>query len=189
MLRNYGSLFIDYTYIDEDMIARQADLTSQQIYLLLKGLTQKRILHFVPRSKTPFITYTRDRVDGENLMITHDVYEDRKEQFTQRINTVISYATNDNVCRSRQLLRYFDETRSNDCGQCDVCLAHKRNPDRKQQLKDARNMITEVLNDKKQHHLTELLKLPLPSEILDTALEQLIFEEMIRVDSSYIYIE
>lgn len=189
LLRNYGSLFIDYTYIDEDMIARQADLTSQQIYLLLKGLTQKRILHFVPRSKTPFITYTRDRVDGENLMITHDVYEDRKEQFTQRINTVISYATNDNVCRSRQLLRYFDETRSNDCGQCDVCLAHKRNPDRKQQLKDARSMITEVLNDKKQHHLTELLKLPLPSEILDTALEQLIFEEMIRVDSSYIYIE
>lgn len=189
LLRNYGSLFIDYTYIDEDMIARQADLTSQQIYLLLKGLTQKRILHFVPRSKTPFITYTRDRVDGENLMITHDVYEDRKEQFTQRINTVISYATNDNVCRSRQLLRYFDETRSNDCGQCDVCLAHKRNPDRKQQLKDARSMITEVLNDKKQHHLTELLKLPLPSDILDTALEQLIFEEMIRVDSSYIYIE
>lgn len=189
LLRNYGSLFIDYTYIDEDMIARQADLTSQQIYLLLKGLTQKRILHFVPRSKTPFITYTRDRVDGENLMITHDVYEDRKEQFTQRINTVISYATNDNVCRSRQLLRYFDETRSNDCGQCDVCLAHKRNPDRKQQLKDARSMITEVLSDKKQHHLTELLKLPLPSEILDTALEQLIFEEMIRVDSSYIYIE
>ena len=120
LLRNYGSLFIDYTYIDEDMIAAQAGLTSQQIYLLLKGLTQKRILHFVPRSKTPFITYTRDRVDGEDLIITRDVYEDRKEQFAKRINTVIGYATNDNVCRSRQLLRYFDEPRSTDCGQCDV---------------------------------------------------------------------
>ena len=31
LLRNYGSLFIDYTYIDEDMIAAQAGLTSQQI--------------------------------------------------------------------------------------------------------------------------------------------------------------
>lgn len=189
LLRNYGSLFIDYTYIDEDMIAAQAGLTSQQIYLLLKGLTQKRILHFVPRSKTPFITYTRDRVDGENLIITRDVYEDRKEQFAKRINTVIGYATNDNVCRSRQLLRYFDEPRSTDCGQCDVCLAHKRMPDTERQLRDARNMITALLDDRKRHHLTELLSLRLPSDALDTALEQLIAEETIHVESSYVYIE
>lgn len=189
LLRNYGSLFIDYTYIDEDMIAAQAGLTSQQIYLLLKGLTQKRILHFVPRSKTPFITYTRDRVDGENLIITRDVYEDRKEQFAKRINTVIGYATNDNVCRSRQLLRYFDEPRSTDCGQCDVCLAHKRMPETERLLMDARNMITALLNDRKRHHLTELLSLRLPSDALDTALEQLIAEETIHVESSYVYIE
>lgn len=189
LLRNYGSLFIDYTYIDEDMIAAQAGLTSQQIYLLLKGLTQKRILHFVPRSKTPFITYTRDRVDGENLIITRDVYEDRKEQFAKRINTVIGYATNDNVCRSRQLLRYFDEPRSTDCGQCDVCLAHKRMPDTERQLRDARDMITALLDDRKRHHLTELLSLRLPSDALDTALEQLIAEETIHVESSYVYIE
>lgn len=189
LLRNYGSLFIDYTYIDEDMIAAQAGLTSQQIYLLLKGLTQKRILHFVPRSKTPFITYTRDRVDGEDLIITRDVYEDRKEQFAKRINTVIGYATNDNVCRSRQLLRYFDEPRSTDCGQCDVCLAHKRMPDTERQLRDARDMITALLDDRKRHHLTELLSLRLPSDALDTALEQLIAEETIHVESSYVYIE
>lgn len=189
LLRNYGSLFIDYTYIDEDMIAAQAGLTSQQIYLLLKGLTQKRILHFVPRSKTPFITYTRDRVDGENLIITRDVYEDRKEQFAKRINTVIGYAINDNVCRSRQLLRYFDEPRSTDCGQCDVCLAHKRMPDTERLLMDARNMITALLDDRKRHHLTELLSLRLPSDALDTALEQLIAEETIHVESSYVYIE
>lgn len=189
LLRNYGSLFIDYTYIDEDMIAAQAGLTSQQIYLLLKGLTQKRILHFVPRSKTPFITYTRDRVDGENLIITRDVYEDRKEQFAKRINTVIGYATNDNVCRSRQLLRYFDEPRSTDCGQCDVCLAHKRMPDTERLLRDARDMITALLDDRKRHHLTELLSLRLPSDVLDTALEQLIAEETIHVESSYVYIE
>lgn len=189
LLRNYGSLFIDYTYIDEDMIAAQAGLTSQQIYLLLKGLTQKRILHFVPRSKTPFITYTRNRVDGENLIITRDVYEDRKEQFAKRINTVIGYATNDNVCRSRQLLRYFDEPRSTDCGQCDVCLAHKRMPDTERLLRDARDMITALLDDRKRHHLTELLSLRLPSDALDTALEQLIAEETIHVESSYVYIE
>lgn len=189
LLRNYGSLFIDYTYIDEDMIAAQAGLTSQQIYLLLKGLTQKRILHFVPRSKTPFITYTRDRVDGEDLIITRDVYEDRKEQFAKRINTVIGYATNDNVCRSRQLLRYFDEPRSTDCGQCDVCLAHKRMPDTERLLRDARDMITALLDDRKRHHLTELLSLRLPSDALDTALEQLVAEETIHVESSYVYIE
>ena len=70
-----------------------------------------------------------------------------------------------------------------------MCLAHKRMPDTERQLRDARDMITALLDDRKRHHLTELLSLRLPSDALDTALEQLVAEETIRVESSYVYIE
>ena len=61
LLRDYGGLFADYVYIDESLIGLQTGYTVHQVYLILKGLTQQRILHFIPRSKTPLITYTLRR--------------------------------------------------------------------------------------------------------------------------------
>ncbi len=124
LLRLYGGLFNDYTYIDEVLVAQKSGLTQQQVYLILKNLTMKRIIHFIPQRKTPYISYSKSRDDGERIIISKSVYEDRKIEFEKRIEAIIEYAKNDNVCRSRQLLRYFGETDSNDCGLCDVCLEH-----------------------------------------------------------------
>ena len=68
LLRNYGGLFTDYVYIDEGLIAQQSGLTQQQIYLLLKGLSQRRILHFIPQRKTPYITYTQRREEMNRII-------------------------------------------------------------------------------------------------------------------------
>lgn len=76
----------------------------------------------------PLLTYTRDRVLPEDIVISKTVYEERKAQFEKRIESIINYAENDTVCRSRQLLRYFGETHTEDCQQCDVCLAHQKTP-------------------------------------------------------------
>lgn len=38
LLRNYGGLFADYQYIDESIIASQAQLTRDQCYQTLKSL-------------------------------------------------------------------------------------------------------------------------------------------------------
>lgn len=123
LLRSYGSLFVDLTYIDETMIARQAELTIQQVYFALKSLAARHIIQFIPRRKIPFISYTRDRVDGDKVVIPKEVWESRREQYEKRIKSMIRYAKNDEVCRSRQLLAYFGEENDRDCKQCDVCLA------------------------------------------------------------------
>ena len=125
LLRSYGSLFVDLTYIDETMIARQAELTIQQVYFALKSLAARHIIQFIPRRKIPFISYTRDRVDGDKVVIPKEVWESRREQYEKRIKSMIRYAKNDEVCRSRQLLAYFGEENDRDCKQCDVCLADK----------------------------------------------------------------
>ena len=125
LLRCYGSLFADLTFIDESLVARQAELTIQQVYFALKNLAARHIIKFIPRRKIPFITYTRDRVDGDKVVIPQEVWESRREQYVKRINSMLQYALDDTTCRSRQLLAYFGEENDSDCQQCDVCLEKK----------------------------------------------------------------
>ena len=189
LLRIYGGLFTDFVYIDESLIAQQAELSIQQVYFALKCLATKHIITFVPRRKIPYITYTRDRIDGDKVVITQEAYENRKEQFVKRINSMIAYAQTDFICRSQQLLRYFGEETKEDCKQCDVCLEHKGNDSvAKQMFEKAKESILQILGDQKKHHITELREIQVPSQQLENALEMLVSENQIHIDGSYIYL-
>ena len=189
MLRNYGGMFTNFVYIDQAFIAQKAGLQSQQqVYMILKNLADKRILQFVPQSKTPQITYTVRREAPERLIISKEVYDDRKKQYVKRIEEVLNYATNSHVCRSRQLLRYFGETRSTDCGQCDVCIEHRSDYLSEKSLKPVKEQIKALLADGERHHVTELLKLQIPQAHLSEAFSYLISEEEIHMQDSYIFL-
>ena len=185
LLRNYGGLFTDYHYIDEGFLASQTALEPQQVYQTLKGLGQRHILHFIPQKKTPYIRYTQRREDKEYLQFTPAIYEERLEQFRQRIQAVIQYATDDQVCRSRQLLRYFGETDSHDCGLCDVCLSHRKGGIVSEpRMNTAQEKILEMLADGKPHPITDLRSIQLPTDELDAALSYLLQEEYILQEDS-----
>ncbi|MBR1689064.1 MAG: RecQ family ATP-dependent DNA helicase [Prevotella sp.] len=189
LLRNYGGLFADYCYIDESLIARQAGLTAQQTYLALKSLAQKRILSFIPRRNVPFIRYSQRREETRHLWLPTAVYEERRDQYAARIEAMIRYAQTDDQCRSRQLLRYFGETRSTDCGQCDVCLSeHDGTMVAEDRLAAAKLRIQELLADGERHHVTELLSLQLPTDQLDAALQYLLAEEFVWQEDGYLFL-
>ena len=181
LLRNYGGLFTDYNYIDESFIASQTALQPHQVYMTLKSLSERHILHFIPQKKTPYIRYTQRREDMEYIQLRPAIYEERKDQFQQRIHAIIAYATNDQVCRSRQLLHYFGEENDHDCRQCDVCLSHR--PEgmvSEPRLNTAIEQVMALLSDGKPHPITDLRDIQLPTDELDAALKYLLKEEYIR---------
>ena len=186
LLRNYGGLFVDYNYIDESFIASQCGLQPQQLYMILKNLSDKHILHFIPQKKTPYVRYLQRREDPEHVLLPPAVYEERKEQFRGRIQAMISYATDDHVCRSRQLLRYFGEEDSHDCRQCDVCLSHPHDEVKEHINTPEAHAILELLADGNPHHITELREIQLPTEPLNAALEYLLCEEYIFQEDGFL---
>lgn len=131
-LRSYTGLFTDYAFISEETLAVRTGLTHRQVYEMLKELSRRRIVSYIPRKKTPYIIYTRERVESDRLNIPPAVYEERKARCEQRIKAMLEYVTNDTSCRSRMLLHYFGEQNEHDCGQCDTCLRlrHKTTTDR-----------------------------------------------------------
>lgn len=122
ILRSYTGLFTDYAYISEETLSVRSGLSCQEVYDILIMLSKRHILHYIPHKKTPYIIYTRERQETDRIYLSREVYEDRKESYTERIQAMIAYATAQENCRSRMLLRYFGEKNGHNCGHCDVCL-------------------------------------------------------------------
>ena len=181
LLRNYGGLFADYGFIDESMIAYQCGMKSNEVYDILKTLSQKHVIHFIPRKQVPYIRYMQRREDSEHISLPPAIYEERKSQYQERINAMLRYAKSNDKCRSRQLLEYFGEKDAKDCGQCDVCQSNEPHDTKK-----AQQQILTLLSDRKRHHVTELLRLRLPKEELDAALAYLLQEEYIIQQDGYL---
>ena len=184
LLRNYSGLFNGFQYIDETFLAQQTDSTTPMVYLLLKGLAQKNIIQFIPQKKTPLIRYRQRREESQYLSFPPAVYETLKERFSERIEHMINYATRGNQCRSQQLLRYFGETKSKPCGQCDVCLSHGNKTGFKVETKTATEAIKNILADKKPHEVKELMQLPFDSEAIQNALRKMALDEAITIEGT-----
>lgn len=188
-LREYSGMFSDYRYIDESRLAQLSGLNQQQVYLILKSLNHRRIIHFIPQRSTPLVTYTRDRMLAEEIVIPKSVYEERKEQFERRVRAMVGYATNDMVCRSRQLLRYFGEKDSHDCQQCDVCIDRRSMDDKENAEKEAEEKIIELLSDHERHHVAELHNIDCSPKAMQEAIRLLVNEEIVKTEQSYIYLD
>lgn len=180
ILRMYCGLFSDYVYINENAIARACNIEPIEVYQILKELSRKHIVNFIPRKKIPYIKYTQNRVETKEIVIPKDAYEQRKLLFRKRIEAVLSYAEDDYICRSRQLLKYFGEEKTENCKQCDVCLNNKKETeaDRKR-CHETKEAIMNLLSDKKPHELTELYSISSNINDIDKVLETMVFEEEI----------
>ena len=106
-------------------------------------------MDYIPRKKTPYIIYTRERLELRFLHIPASVYEERKARYEARIKAMEEYVTTENICRSRMLLRYFGEKNEHNCGQCDVCLSHRATDTLTgKSLEELKKKITELLAQK-----------------------------------------
>lgn len=179
LLRNYGGLFVDYGFIDEALIASEAELQKPVVYQLLKQLAEKHIISFIPQKRTPYVRYLQRREDCEFLLFPPAIYEDLKTRYEQRIQAIISYAKTSNQCRSRQLLRYFGEENGHDCGLCDVCLSERHAFTSQESMAAAKEQILSLFADGKPVHVTKLRSINLPYEQIDAALEYLLREELL----------
>ncbi len=187
ILRSYTGLFTDYAYINEDSLSVRTGLSRQQIYDILVMLNKRRILHYIPRKKTPYIIYTRERQEKERIILSREVYEDRKESYVARIKAMISYATAEENCRSRMLLRYFGEKNEHNCGQCDVCLQKHETGLKQGDFQDLKERVLNLLSKSPCSTIELISLLNTDKEKTDRTISFLLSEEIIHIKDGILY--
>jgi ATP-dependent DNA helicase RecQ len=122
LLRSYTGLFADFVPIQEEVLAKRLGFKPDEVYERLLHFSRLGVIHYIPRKKSPYVIYQVNREAKERVRLTKAVYEERRERYQGRISSILAYAQDDQVCRSRQLLLYFGEKDGRNCGKCDVCL-------------------------------------------------------------------
>lgn len=121
ILRSYSGMFTDYRPINEELIAKRANISIDLVYKYLNALDTQKIIHYLPRKDTPFIVFLKPRVELRHLVISKSNYTERKNRYSEQVEAILNYAESTVKCRSRMLLNYFGEKDSTRCGKCDVC--------------------------------------------------------------------
>lgn len=148
LLRMYGGeLFTIFIHISEHKIAKNLNTTAEQIKKALLFLHKNGIVEYHPLSDAPRITFLTTRYDANNLPVDKHNYQKKKNFELEKVAAVTDYVSNNRLCRSIQLLHYFDEHDAEKCNICDVCISTKKSAHTETLSEQTRNMVLDILKE------------------------------------------
>jgi ATP-dependent DNA helicase RecQ len=179
LLRSYTGLFSDYTVIDEDLLARRANITRDLVYQYLVVLNKSKVISYIPSRKTPLLIFSEERLEENMLLLSYEYIRERKTRYEQRLNAMLGYAFSAGECRNNLLLKYFGQAPENPCGQCDVCKSRLEDESTPERRKQITGLLLESLKLNPQY-LGELqLNLEIKEQLMDQIVQELLAEEKI----------
>jgi len=126
ILRSYGGVFTDFVRISELEIAKRSNSNVEKVEKMLQLLVKMQLLNYVPQKNKPFITYSIERIATNDIFLSKETYDFRKEKALQRIEAVREYVETPAKCHHQFLLEYFGECKSKRCGNCDICIERNK---------------------------------------------------------------
>ena len=123
LMRGYPGIQSYSLPVDEERLAQDCDTGIPELRQLLYRLSLERVIRYIPADRSSLIFLHHDRLMPGNLDLKPERYKFLRGNAQARTDAMEDFLTNGEECRSRQLLRYFGQTRTEDCGTCDVCRA------------------------------------------------------------------
>ena len=160
LLRSYTGLFTDLASINEDTIAKRVEWTRDKVYEQLVALAKEHTIQFIPRKKTPYLTFVHERVETERVVLGKEAYDDRRERYILRVKSVLDYAKEENICRSQILLSYFGEKETKPCGKCDICQKRRETELTDEEFETIRMDILQLLTSEELSINSLIKKIP-----------------------------
>lgn len=121
LMRKYVGIFSFPVPIDEDFVATKCFISIVQLRQALYRLSIEHVIKYIPCDRADVLFLKTEHLAQGNVKLSPLRYKMLQETYHKRMETMIEYVTEEDVCRSRFLLAYFGQSESADCGKCDVC--------------------------------------------------------------------
>lgn len=125
LMRRYTGLFSYPVPIDEEYVASQIGVTVPGLRQLLYNLALEHVIRYVPCDRATVLFLHHDRLRPKNVNLDPERYEMLKSSALERMQKMMDYINEEDVCRSSYLLEYFGQKEAEDCGTCDICRDQK----------------------------------------------------------------
>ena len=121
LMRKYTGLFSYPVPIDEDYVAAQVGVSVPVLRQLLYTLSLEHVIRYVPCDRATVLFLHHDRLRPKNVNLDPERYNLLKNSALERMQKMVDYVSQEEVCRSSYLLEYFGQTETTDCKTCDIC--------------------------------------------------------------------
>ncbi|MGB5420363.1 RecQ family ATP-dependent DNA helicase [Algibacter sp.] len=187
ILRLYGGVFDHVTKIDLAKVAEKASVSEGRLTHILQTLESDEIITLNLAKTDAQITFIEPREDDKTINRIAKTIEQQNKLKQQQVKAMLDYVENDSVCKSVQLLAYFGEKDSKNCGICSVCIKSKKEKKKPEDINTLKKRIIELLENGDQSSRVMVAQLQCEPEALKMVLKLLIEHQIINITPTNTY--
>ena len=179
LLRNYGGVFEQNTKIDEFRLAEKAGITSHLVIQYLTKMSDDGVIEYQKHHSNATLYFLVPREDDRTINPISKQIVSYLSQKKIKGELLVEFIQTDTICRSQQILHYFNEPKTTVCGMCDVCLTTK-----KKATINIKSSLVSLLEQEKELSSKEIsLLINADDKDILVNLQQLLSEEKIAINS------
>lgn len=182
ILRTYSGIFDVETTINPHLIGKKANTTEKQVEEVIDKLAASQCILLHAKNNDSSITFNEAREDDLTINRVAKFLEHQNKLKEEQFQSVVNYITNDDTCKNKMLLAYFDEISKEDCGICSYCIAKN-----KTQPKEVPQLILQLLEKCPMNSREIENQLHISSEATIFALKLLLENNKIKINSNNQY--
>ena len=148
LLRGHSNIFGNYVNINEESLAKKTQTDNQSIRRILVKLEENGVISYRKNKNGLQLRFIQERRDAKKLNIPEKKIILERKNAQKKLEKTIKYIQEDQICRNKMLLDYFNEDRNERCNVCDYCIKKNKNKIQQEKHKEVSLRIIKILEEK-----------------------------------------
>ena len=125
ILRSYPGIYDIQTNFNLSLIARKSKHSEIEVQTVLEKLKEKGIVDYHSKNNDTTLVFNEIREDERTINRVAKYLKHQNQLKKEQLESVLNYIKEDSICKSKQILAYFGEEKSTNCGICSYCISQK----------------------------------------------------------------
>lgn len=126
ILRSYPGIYEIPAALNLALIAKKSESSQATILAILEHLHQKEIIAYKALGTDSTIVFNEVREDERTINRVSKFLVLQNDLKKQQLQSVLKYVSTKDICKSKLILNYFGESKTENCGICSYCIGLKK---------------------------------------------------------------